>query len=139
MLRGTNARPAEKRGKFRCQVPVEPALRFEFVDVLPPDILVVVERPHIERDHGTLFHQYRRPAVWAATHWEHGVAQSGAEYTPAWALETDDLKKNVSEEDEGLDHVERERLRVDRKGGVPEGGPDIGISGQMEECVSEKD
>lgn len=139
MLRRANARPAEEGGEFRCQLPVDPALRFELVNVLAPDILIVVERPDVERDHGTLFHQNRGPAVRAATYWKHSVAQSGAEYAPTWALKTVNLEKNVPEEDKGLNDVVCERLRVDRKDGVPEIGPDTGISSQLEECVSEKD
>ena len=63
MLPGTNARPLEKMGKFIYQVPVDLVLRFEFVDILGPDFFVVVDGPHVKRDHGSLFHEYRVPAV----------------------------------------------------------------------------
>lgn len=120
-------------------MPVDPALRFELIDVLSPDTLVVVERPDVKRDHGVLFYGYRGPAVGAATYVEHRVAQGAAEYAPGWALETDDFEKGLSEEDERLDDVVGERLRADCERGVAEIGPDVGVSGQLEQCVSEKD
>ena len=51
----------------------------------------------------------------------------GTEDTPAWALETDNLEKNVPEGDNGLDYIVCERLRIDIKDGVPEVALDIGI------------
>ena len=63
MLRGINALPAEKGGKLRFQVPIDPALSFELIDILALDIFVVVERPYIERDYGSLIYEYWGPAV----------------------------------------------------------------------------
>ena len=131
LLRRTDAWAAEKGDEFRRQLPVDPALRFELVDVLAPDVLIVVERPDVERYDGVLLHQYRGPAVRTATYGKYCVAQGAAEYAPSWALETDDLEKNLSEESERLNDVVGERLRADSKRGGAEIGLNIGVSGQL--------
>ena len=82
---GISAGP-EKRHEFPHQSFIDPPLVLELVDIIPPDISVVMKTPQVESYHNTLFYEDRRATAGTTAYWKNCIPKCGTKHASRGAL-----------------------------------------------------
>lgn len=113
--------------KFPHQPFIDPPLQAKLIDIVIPDVSVVMVTPQVER-------RYRTPA-----YREDCVPQRGTAHARRRALQGYRLKLGISEGDEGFEKLKGLGLRVEGRSGVRRISPQAGLSCQTEQSVANGD
>ena len=98
LLRRAYPWATKKRHKLPHRSSINPSLGSEFIDIITPDVSVVVKSPKMESHHSALFNENGGLTVGTATYGKDRVANCDAKHTPGRPLQTDRFKQDVLEE-----------------------------------------